>query len=647
MRGRQELRAGEEARPIPQTARDLLEYPPFRVTASTPLDVARAYMRRFSVDVAPVFRSAFSDEVEGVVYPHTVLLQRSRRLEARTGEVASPPLIVKEGWRVENVLEILMSEGKWGAVVMDEEGRYVGVVTLRGLLSALALKEPRAKSVAAVYTSMSDAPTLFAKAVERLDRILPRLVGGEVPGVAVLGRRGEAVGVVTAWDLARSGRWLGGGGPPRPVFGRVARGAARTRSVRLWRVMQRGVAVAYLDTPVDEVASFMATTGVYLVPVVDREGRVLGAVTPWDLAHAYLYGPKEGREDVPTRRAVEEATPQMSLERAAGASRRPSGIRAADVMLADVPTVSARDPLSRLVKVFLRHGSPVVAVVEEGRILGFISRRDLLEYVAERSLSYWRLQKGKRLVLREEVAPGEQARLLTEEGTAGELARAQYPTVKPDASLEEVAYRMLAAGTTYVVVVGEDGRPAGVITKDEVAKAYAADDAVVAELMTPAEVATANPMASLYSVVRRMRAFELDGVVVAEGDVIFGVVSDDDLAIKPVEQALRGGRVVYFTVAGQRRAREAFAGRLRYAKVGTLMAMDVARGVEAPISADARVKDVLDRLLTYGVLPVVDSEGRLVGVLGKMDVVKDVARIYVVAKAPEAPAEQRAQATAK
>lgn len=644
-----ETRAGEEVRQSPQAVRDVLEYPPFRVTASTPLDIARAYMRRFPVDVAPVFRSAFSEEVEGVVYPHTVLLQRSRRLEVKAGDVASPPLVVKEGWKIDSALEILMSEGRWGAVAVDEDGRYVGVVTLRGLLSALALREPKARSVAAVYTSASEAPTLFARAVERLDRVLARMIGGEVPGVVVLGRRGEAVGVLTAWDLARSGRRLGGGGPPRPVFGRgAARGESRSRVVRLWRVMHRGVAVAHLDTPVEEVARFMAATGVYLVPVVDREGRTLGVLTPWDVAHAYLYGPKEGREEVPVRRAVEEAVPQARRGEAVGLQRRPSGIRAAEVMLADVPAVNAGDPLSRLVKVFLRHGTPVVAVVAEGgRVLGFISRRDLLEHVAERSLGYWRLQKGKRLVLREEVAPGEEARLLTEEGTAGELARTQYPTVRPDASLEEVAYRMLAAGTPYVVVVADDGKPVGVVTKDEVVKAYTAKEATVAELMTPAELAVVNPMASLHSVLRRMKALEMDGVVVAEGDRVFGVVSDDDLAVRPVEQVLRGEKVVYFTVAGQRRVREAFSGRLRYAKAGTLMAMDVAREVEGTVPADARVRDVLDRLMTYGVLPVADREGRLVGVLGKMDVVRDVARIYVVAKVPEVPAERRAEAAAK
>lgn len=150
---REELEKLAEKR-VPQFVRDVVEHPPFRVTVNTTLETLAAYLRKFPVDVVPVFKSVFSDEVAGVVYPHTALLLKSKKLDAKVGEFLNQPLVVKESWRIENVAEMLISESKWGAVVVDEEGKFVGVVSLRGLLSALLLREPKAKSVAAVYTSI-------------------------------------------------------------------------------------------------------------------------------------------------------------------------------------------------------------------------------------------------------------------------------------------------------------------------------------------------------------------------------------------------------------------------------------------------------------------------------------------------------------
>jgi Hemolysins and related proteins containing CBS domains len=164
-------------KPVPQYVRDVVEHPPFRVTVNTTLETLAAYLRKFPVDVVPVFKSVFSEEIAGVVYPHTALLLKSKKLDTKIGEFINPPLIVKDSWKIENVVEILTSEAKWGAVVVDEEGRYVGVVTLRGLLSALLLREPKARSVAAVYTPVEEKKSRagFVKAIERLSKIFKNL----------------------------------------------------------------------------------------------------------------------------------------------------------------------------------------------------------------------------------------------------------------------------------------------------------------------------------------------------------------------------------------------------------------------------------------------------------------------------------------
>ncbi|MFN7106468.1 MAG: CBS domain-containing protein, partial [Pyrobaculum sp.] len=342
--------------------RDLVRHPPFRVTEKTTLETLAAYLRKFPIDIVPVFKSIFSDKVVGVVYPHAALLLKSKKLDTKIGEFINQPIVVKESWRIDNVVEILVSEAKWGAVVIDEEGNYVGVVTLGDLLSALTTREPKAKSVAAVYTPIGEKSRAgFIKAIERVSKAIHKLAGGEVDSFVVLNKVGEAAGILSIWDFVKSRRWFKGGGKPRAIFGtKVARGESKTVGMaRVWRVMFRGVATASLNTPIEEVARYMAATGLYVVPVVDKNKKVIGVVSIWDVFHAYLYGAKPGREELEVEKAVEISVAKPALGEVVRVkpSRHVTGLRARDVMLNDIPVVNIRDTLSRIHKVFLKTGS--------------------------------------------------------------------------------------------------------------------------------------------------------------------------------------------------------------------------------------------------------------------------------------------------
>ncbi|MEM1519083.1 MAG: CBS domain-containing protein [Pyrobaculum sp.] len=636
-------------KPVPQFVRDVLEHPPFRVTVTTNLETLTAYLRKFPVDIVPVFKSIFSDDVAGVVYPQTSLLLKSKKKDVNLGELINQPLVVKESWKIENVVEILMSESKWGAVVVDEEGKYVGVVSLRGLLSALALREPKAKSVNAVYSQAEEKKSRigFVKAIERVDKVFKKIAGGVYDGYVVLNREGGAAGVLTVWDFVKSRRWYKGSGKPRPIFGKgAARGESKHVGVaRVWRVMFKGVAVATPDTPLEEVARYMADSGLYVVPVVDRSGKVIGSVSVWDVFYGYLYGVKEGREDIAVRKAVEVQVTKPSLEAAIRLRtvKHVTGLRASNIMLRDIPAVNVRDTMSRVRKVFLKSGSEIVAVVDdEEKIVGFITRRDFLTYIAEKSLGFWKRQRGKWLVLKEHVLPGERAKIAIEEGTAGDIMKTSYPTAREDSTVEEIAYKMLAAGTDYIVIVDEKGTAVGVVTKRELAKAYAerGRSVTVGELMTPLEVAVVNVYSSLSSVVRKINAYELDGVLVTEGNELKGVVSVEDLTLRPIEETLRGEKIVFFTKSGELKKKTTGLSRMRYSKAGTLMAIDVMKTAQYVATVNSEVREVIENLIDQGVLPVVDEQGRLAGALNVMDIVKDLARVYVTYAAPERIVEE-------
>lgn len=414
---------------------------------------------------------------------------------------------------------------------------------------------------------------------------------------------------------------------------------------RVWRVMFRGVAVATPDTPLEEVARYMADSGLYVVPVVDRSGKVIGSVSVWDVFYGYLYGVKEGREDIAVRKAVEVQVTKPSLE--AAIRLRPvkhvTGLRASNIMLRDIPAVNVRDTMSRVRKVFLKSGSEIVAVVDdEERIVGFITRRDFLTYIAEKSLGFWKRQRGKWLVLKEHVLPGERAKIAIEEGTAGDIMKTSYPTAREDSTVEEIAYKMLAAGTDYIVIVDEKGAAVGVVTKRELARAYAerGRSVTVGELMTPLEVAVVNVYSSLSSVVRKINAYELDGVLVTEGNELKGVVSVEDLTLRPIEETLRGEKIVFFTKSGELKKKTTGLSRMRYSKAGTLMAIDVMKTAQYVATVNSEVREVIENLIDQGVLPVVDEQGRLAGALNVMDIVKDLARVYVTYAAPEKIVEE-------
>jgi CBS domain-containing protein len=129
------------------------------------------------------------------------------------------------------------------------------------------------------------------------------------------------------------------------------------------------------DTPVISVARLLAERGISAVPVTDAEGAPLGVVTEADLI----------------RRLAGEEDPRPSWfsglfgDAAAQAERyaRTHGARARDVMssepLAVPPDATAAQVASRMEE----HNVRRLLVVQQGRLVGIISRADLLRALVE------------------------------------------------------------------------------------------------------------------------------------------------------------------------------------------------------------------------------------------------------------------------
>ena len=115
----------------------------------------------------------------------------------------------------------------------------------------------------------------------------------------------------------------------------------------------------YADTPVAEIRNLMVRRGVSAVPVVGKDHELLGVVTEADLLRCML----------PERQA-----------------RRPvlrGGIPASEVMVRSVLCVSEDESLVEAARSMGARGVPLLPVVRDGELVGFLERRAVMRTLAQ------------------------------------------------------------------------------------------------------------------------------------------------------------------------------------------------------------------------------------------------------------------------
>lgn len=135
-----------------------------------------------------------------------------------------------------------------------------------------------------------------------------------------------------------------------------------------WRtvadVMTRSVVSAYPDAPFNEIVHVMIERGITAMPVIDEDHHVMGLVSESDLLarEAFEARPKRRR---PRRR------------------RDGRGMRAADLMTAPAVSVRPETTVVQAARLLDRRRIKRLPVVDdEGRLVGIVSRRDLLRVFA-------------------------------------------------------------------------------------------------------------------------------------------------------------------------------------------------------------------------------------------------------------------------
>lgn len=145
---------------------------------------------------------------------------------------------------------------------------------------------------------------------------------------------------------------------------RKLRGRVRVWDVKVTEIMSQPVITVTPETGIKTAAELLVEHGISALPVVDSTGLLVGIVSEADLI------PIELRPDPRS-----QATP---LAPTAGSTPR----SVADVMTRDVVVVSAKSDIAQAARTMLNSDVKRVPVLSGRRMVGIVSRRDLLKVIA-------------------------------------------------------------------------------------------------------------------------------------------------------------------------------------------------------------------------------------------------------------------------
>lgn len=143
-------------------------------------------------------------------------------------------------------------------------------------------------------------------------------------------------------------------------------------------LMDRNPPAALPTTRVGEIARLLLDRHLSGVPVVAESGELIGLVTQADLVarHAHVHFPFY-------LNLLGGSIPLRGEHHFREEMRRITGRTAADIMSTDPYTAGADTPLEDVATRMAEHGVDTVPVVDRDKLVGLITRADLVRLVAE------------------------------------------------------------------------------------------------------------------------------------------------------------------------------------------------------------------------------------------------------------------------
>ncbi len=280
--------------------------------------------------------------------------------------------------------------------------------------------------------------------------------------------------------------------------------------------------------------------------------------------------------------------------------------RVSTYMSKPVITATKNDSLAHIRNLMIRHRIGKIVIMDDrGKdVLGIISKSDFVRVVYNRK----RYVKPLSNIM------------------AYEIMSSPVYAIQPGRTVKAAAQAMLKRNIGSLLVLDKSGRPAGIITKADLIRAFAEKYFgyfKVSDYMTD-RVPVVHLTHSLYYVIDLMSESGLGKVVVTEGNKPVGVITKSDVMFLDLE-TVRRSRVKYYKRAGI--VGRGFEGVVRFYTIplaGDLMTPDpitVRPSEDLAMAADIMVKNRI------GTLPVVDEHGYLVGLLTKKDILRALRRV--------------------
>ncbi len=143
-------------------------------------------------------------------------------------------------------------------------------------------------------------------------------------------------------------------------------------------IMTTEVVAVRRDTSVNEIAKLMGERDISGIPVVDESNRVVGIVTELDMIV------RNTRLEMPAFIQILDLA-RIPLERPGhyrDRLRHMLGAQAADIMTEQVITISPDAEAKDLAELMVKRRLNPVPVVEDGVLVGIVSRADLIRMMA-------------------------------------------------------------------------------------------------------------------------------------------------------------------------------------------------------------------------------------------------------------------------
>jgi len=145
-------------------------------------------------------------------------------------------------------------------------------------------------------------------------------------------------------------------------------------------VMNPDPVTVTVDTTVEEVARLLGENELPGAPVVDADGHLVGIVTESDLVMT-----DEDGEDLHIPHYIQLFGGLVFLEplrKFEERLRKAAAATVADMMTPDPVTVEADDPVRKAGRLIAETGHNRLPVVEDGRLVGVVTRADVLRALA-------------------------------------------------------------------------------------------------------------------------------------------------------------------------------------------------------------------------------------------------------------------------